>query len=616
MTQLRRRPFGLACLIASLLSVALWQATLGQTQSTPPTPPPYDPATVPLPSGSVLAPAGRVLYQQNCAACHGEQGQSDGPTSASLPAAPPPFADQATIWAYSPAEYFHITKYGRIQNLMPPWANQLNDDQIWQAVYYAWSLHTDQATVQQGETLYAQSCAGCHGPAGAGDGPAASAPLPRLDDVAALSLLTQAELDAQWRQAHGEVGGEWTPAERTAVLDYLRTFTYRPPWTAPYQSGAGQLTGQVAQGTAGGPELPALPITLTAFLNFELVQTLVTTATAAGEFSFADLATDPGMVYVASTIYNNVQYNSGLAVVTPLTPTTAITLAAYETTEDGSTLSINRANWLIDFEPGGLRVGVILNLRNSGDRTFIGQRVDGLNALATVAVAVPPGAEEVEFQDGVIGGRYHPVENRIYDLVPVPPGDEARQIVYSYRLPVAGDTVTLAQEFLYPVGNLNLLVTDAPNLLVEAPALTFINTEAVQGINFRRWSGQSLPVGPLTVQLSGIPAFELDTAQANEAGGAPAAPSTTTPSLDPLVVIVAGGVLVLVLVALLYLPLRGEARHAQSVALQRDHEELLDAIAELDDQYSEGEVTREVWASTRAQLKSELLAIAQVLKAR
>ncbi len=613
MTQLRRRPFGLACLIASLLSVALWQATLGQTQ---PTPPPYDPATVPLPSAPVLAPAGSSLYQQNCAACHGEQGHSDGPTSASLPAAPPPFADQATIWARSPAEYFHITKYGRIEALMPPWENRLDDDQIWQAVYYAWSLHTDQSIVQQGETLYAQSCAACHGPNGAGNGPEASAAMPRLDDVAVMSLRTQAELDALWRQAHAEIGDEWTPTERTAVLDYLRTFSYRPPWEEPYQPGTGELTGQLVQGTADGPELPSLPITLTAFLNFAPVQSLTTTTNEAGEFRFSDLATDPGMVYVASTLYQGVQYNSGLAMVTPLTPTAAITVTAYETTEDSSNLSINRANWLIDFEPGGLRVGIILGLRNSGDRTFIGEPVPGLGALGTVALAVPPGVEEIEFQDGVVGGRYQPVGDRIYDLVPVPPGEEARQIVYSYRLPVSGDVVTLPQEFLYPIENLNLLVTDAPNLEVEAPALTFINTEEVQGINFRRWSGQSLPAGPLTVQLSGIPAVGSDIAPVDEGSGASAGASTAISPLDPMVAITVGGLLVVVLAALLYLPLRGEAHRARIAELQSDQEELLEAIAELDDQYAKNEVPREQWASERAELKSELLVITQALKAR
>ncbi|MFN8446902.1 MAG: cytochrome c, partial [Caldilineaceae bacterium] len=110
-----------------------------QSQSLP-TPPPFDPAAIPTPQGMLpLTVLATSSYAQNCAPCHGETGNSDGPTVANLSAPPPKFSDPATIMDKSPAEYFHIVKYGRIQNLMPPWGNRLSDEEIWQVVYYAWS---------------------------------------------------------------------------------------------------------------------------------------------------------------------------------------------------------------------------------------------------------------------------------------------------------------------------------------------------------------------------------------------------------------------------------------------------------------------------------------------
>ena len=115
--------------------------------------PTYDPAAIPTPAAMPSATSGRAIYQENCAPCHGATGLSDGPVVGDLPAAPPPFADPETVWQRSPAEYFHTTKFGRVQALMPPWRNQLSDEEIWQVVYYAWSLHTDQALVEEGAPL-------------------------------------------------------------------------------------------------------------------------------------------------------------------------------------------------------------------------------------------------------------------------------------------------------------------------------------------------------------------------------------------------------------------------------------------------------------------------------
>ena len=463
----------LAMLGAGILVLALWHSLKAQA---PPTPPPYDPATIPMPAQPPAAALGASIFAQNCAPCHGPTGNSDGPTSGSLPAPPPKFADPATVWERSPAEFFHITKYGRIDKLMPPWGNRLSDDQIWQAVYYAWTLHTSQEKVQTGAERYAQSCASCHGATGAGDGPEASGSLPNFSDPAKMSVLTQAELDAGWRQAHAEIGQDWSEDDRSATLDYLRTLSYLPPWESGYRPGNGQLNGTIEQRTPGGGAAGTLPVTLTAYVNFTPAETFTTTADAEGNFRFDQLATGESVAYIASTVYAGVRYNSTVYQLTT-TPTQTATLPVYETSNDGSGIHINRANWLIDFEPGGVRVGVILVFSNQSDRTFIGQPQAGVNGAATLALAIPPGATDIQFDDGVLGGRYQQVGDTIYDVGPVVPGEEARQLIYSYLLPVEGDTIQFTQGFLYPVGDLNLLITDLPGLEVEVPDLNFAGNE-------------------------------------------------------------------------------------------------------------------------------------------
>jgi mono/diheme cytochrome c family protein len=609
MITLCRRSLLFVLLLAGAL-LLLGRVAVAQS---PPTPPPYDPATVPTPDAPPLAAPGASIYAQNCAPCHGPAGNSDGPTSSSLPQAPPRFADPETIWQRSPAEYFHITKYGNIQNLMPPWGNQLSDAQIWQAVYYAWSLHTNQETVQQGAERYAQACAACHGETGAGDGPDAGS-LPDFSNAGAMSLRTQVELDGGWRAAHPEIGQDWSDDERRTVLDYVRTLSYVPPWESPYRAGAGVIEGTVVQGTPDGGAPSTLPVTLTAFINFEPVQSFTTTTDAEGAFTFETLDTTEGVAYIASTQYAGVQYNSNIYQLEPLTPTVAITLPIYETTDDGSGVHISRANWLVDFEPGALRVGVILIFSNQSDRTYIGAPVEGLDTPATLSLAVPPGAEEIEFNDGILGGRYQQVGERLYDVVPIGPGQDVRQLIYSYRLPFTGDSVEVAQSFLYPVGELTLLVTELPNVQVEAPDLTFIGTETLQGTNFRHWGASGLQSPTVPLRLSGLieagapDPRALDSDVANAAGVALA-----TPPLEPIFALAMGGVLLAVLAGVLYLPLRRQTAAERVAALTQERDRLIAEIAALDDQHTAGELSTSAWSQTRARQKSALMAIAQEL---
>jgi mono/diheme cytochrome c family protein len=604
------RVFAIACIAGCTLNLNI---ALTASAQQPPTPPPYDPAAVPAPVQTPHAAFGQTIYQQNCAPCHGALGASDGPSVAGLAAPPPKFADPATIWERSPAEYFHTTKFGRIQNLMPPWANQLNDSQIWQAVYYAWSLHTDQEQVVNGATLYAETCAACHGSSGAGDGPAQATAgpgtPPDFSDSAAMIVRTQADLAQGWQEAHPEVGAAWSEDEKRHVLDYVRTFHYQPPWESAYEPGNGALQVRVIQGTEDGGPVASLPITLTAYVNFEPVQTYTSTTDATGQHQFTDLATDEGVVYLATTNYAGLLYNSDIRQLTPLTPTAAIELPVYETTPAGDGVHLNRANWLVDFEPGALRIGVILIFSNQLDRTYIGQPVEGINGAATLAFAVPPDATEIEFEDGVVGGRYQQVGERIYDVVPVPPGAEARQVIYSYRLPYAGTEANIAQTFLYPVGALSLLVTDLPGVEAAASLLTEGGVETIQGVNFRRWNGANLANPTVELTLGNLPPPGGDELNSGASAGSVAA----TPPLTSTVAIGLGALLACVLAGVLYIPLRRSRATSRLETLQSEQTALIAAIAALDDEHATGALSTVEWSQERARLKSTLLAVASEL---
>ena len=127
-----------------------------------------------LPTRALDVAAGRALYAQNCASCHGAQGLGDGPAARGMTPPPPPLGDAAAMADRTPALVFRVISVGIAGTPMIAWGDRLTADQRWDIVGYLHSLRATDAQRLEGEGLYARSCLACHGATGAADGPAAA----------------------------------------------------------------------------------------------------------------------------------------------------------------------------------------------------------------------------------------------------------------------------------------------------------------------------------------------------------------------------------------------------------------------------------------------------------
>ncbi len=104
--------------------------------------PKYAGMTNPLPPSVANVQAGRKLYEQNCAACHGPTGLGNGPAGKSLN---PPPANLVGVGRMPMVTdgylYWTIAEGGtQLQTAMPPFKGALSETQIWDLVAFLRSL--------------------------------------------------------------------------------------------------------------------------------------------------------------------------------------------------------------------------------------------------------------------------------------------------------------------------------------------------------------------------------------------------------------------------------------------------------------------------------------------
>jgi len=539
--------------------------------------------------------AGAASYAQNCAPCHGETGQGDGPSASGLGVPAAKLGDKQLAASKSLAEWFDITKNGNMQRMMPPWRERLTDQEIWDTVAYAWTLHTSAGEVELGQQVYEANCASCHGPDGRG---AASPPgVPDLTDFAATSSVSQ----VTWAQAvaagKGEMPGfadKLSAEEQAAVLEYTRGLSFGGRlFRGPLAKGTGVITGTVTNETTGEP-LPGLTVELGIFDTTALLGQQTAVSDANGVYSFTELDTDPGLAYVVRTDYPaGVPYNTDFVSFGEGETSKELSLAVFETTNEAASLRTNRVHYIVEFESGRALIAELLLFSLDGNRTYIG---DG---NAVLRVSLPAGAQNVEIDGDDGSGRFELTGEGFVDRLPLRPGTNVRQLLFRYSLPYTGGQFDLVHTLAYPAANVNALISDVGQQ-VSSPQLASQGVRATENGGYHNLLGQNLAAGQqVLIRMTNLPT----------AGGVAAAGTTGSGGVNPwllaaLIGLAAGGA-----VALILLPIvrgRSAGTGAAVAAAGATQADLVDALARLDLAYEAGELNETAYRDQRLRLKAQL----------
>lgn len=166
-------------------------------------------------------PEAAILFEENCARCHGDR----------VPAAPSESAAREIISGGGPHE------------TMPVWGEILTQDQLAALVSYTMQAATG-APVAEGQRLFGQYCATCHGDLGEG-GPNPARPgdviapissaeyLKTRDDATLRAVIAQGQPNFGMSPFGTAFGGPLDDEDIDAIVAYMRSWEENPPVELP-----------------------------------------------------------------------------------------------------------------------------------------------------------------------------------------------------------------------------------------------------------------------------------------------------------------------------------------------------------------------------------------------
>ena len=196
---------------------------------------------------------GRAIYTASCASCHGVGGLGDGPAGAALAPKPTAIGSSVQMRGVTPALMYRLRSVGIAGTPMAGYAGSLTAEQRWDVIAYVNSLRTTRSQLLEGEGLYTQRCASCHGVAGAGDGALARSLTklpPEIGTMAWQAEHSDEEIAAVVKQ--GIAGSAMPPssdltdAQAAAVVAYARTLPAKDRNGGALAEGSDSLSAQAA----------------------------------------------------------------------------------------------------------------------------------------------------------------------------------------------------------------------------------------------------------------------------------------------------------------------------------------------------------------------------------
>lgn len=585
---------------------------------------------------------GAIIFAENCVRCHGITGAGNGELVLSGQIKDvPDFTDPATIADVTLQEWFDVITNGRLDKLMPPWKDSLSRQDRWAVALYTYSMSYTVDSIAQGEAIYTAQCLDCHAEDGSGieDGTA----LQGLVNFSEVSLRETVSA----HQADLALDPPVTDENLGAVVQFLRLLSAETqalpdpnaivaePQPASTEDVAenvtesqsdeipqaiGILRGQIIQGTEGGSSVEGLEAVIHIYdsqLQEQIGEYIVD---ADGTYQYDDVVIRPDFAYRMTAEYNGITFASPVMIGDPENTDMELNVKIYESGATEEDLVITSRATQANLSAQGLYIIEVVDMLNTSDRVYMREIVDGVSEPVSVGFALPEGAQlQLDHTDpNRIGlstdGR------AILDYAPVLP-DSEHYVQYSYLLPIENAS-NINQPIDYNVAGPIGFFVENSHLSFTSAQTEFNETRAFNGQDYDVYLVSETPsIGDVITYSLGI----------SENPAVSASESQAIPREVMAVILVVGGIVLLGGAGIIIWRGQRSSQGSDNPSLDDvmrlmpefenlfekygsvdrypniTQEDLIKRIAQIDEAYEAGELTKENYEKQRNFLKSLLM---------
>jgi mono/diheme cytochrome c family protein len=503
----------LILLTITTILLAACNFTLAQDVTPPPD---YVPPT-PVATMGPLYPAsmpdianGATIYAEKCAACHGETGMGDGEQGKQLPVSVAALGLPATAQKAIPSDWYTTVTQGNLEKFMPPFSS-LSDQERWDVIAYALTLHTTPKQIEEGKSLFEANCADC---------------AKNFSSQKMMSALSEDDIIQIVKEGLADIpafGSKFTNEETLAVAAYIRSLTFATPTvalvsTAPSTAdagtpsakttppaegtpqveststpakilGAGSVSGSIKNQTGAG--LPSgIKVTLHGYKHGtdtttapEEVVTLEGVLNDDGTFVFADVDVNEGLIFLAEATVNGLTYKSEFAIAKAgMTDLNLAPILIYPTTEDFSVLKIESLQIFFDLANADTaQIFEVYSIVNTSDKTVVVKMGDEKIPF----IAFPTDAKGLGYEATQNSAPFMQIDSGFA----MPPSEKPYGLIAYSSVPNT-KTINISQTALAPIDSVSLLIPEG--VKVKGKTLTDSGTQAMGSQNFHVYTSGGL----------------------------------------------------------------------------------------------------------------------------
>lgn len=613
--------------IIIITAIAIFLTACNFTLAADVTPPPGYVSPTPAPTLGPLFPAGNpdvhsggMIYMEKCAPCHGNAGLGDGPQSKDLPVTVAAIGLPETARKALPSAWYTQVTQGNLDRFMPPFAS-LSDQERWNVVYYAFTLHITSDQIDAGKALFEEKCADC---------------AKNFSDLEKMSALSENDLVQIMKNGSDGIpafGKDFTEDESFAVASYLRTVIFAAPPPQPTAAAANETPVSADAGTPsaeitpngteqaqGTPEAPssfittfgnisgtidnqtgaALPSGLKVKVrSFEHsgdpsagpteIASFDTTVNADGTYVVKDVEIPESQIFIAELDLNGITYQTEFAVVDAgMTELALPPLTVYATTEDLTALKIDSMQMYFDFaNTDTVQIFSVYSITNTGDKTILINM--GADQIVPF-VAFPLNSKGLGYEASQNSAAFVPTT----DGFAMPPSETPYGLIAFASLPKAKE-IAVSQSALLPIDTVTVFLPEG--LSADGKTLTDTGTQNMDTMVFQTYSATGLKTGEsVDFTVTGEPAST-------------AVNPDITQNQTLLIGVGAFGIVLILAGAWLYIrdrKKREEESEEEDDGEFEDTESVMDAIIALDDLHRTGKISDEAYQQRRNELKNAL----------